>query len=171
MNAIKTEAKRIYYKEYYKRNREAKLRRQNEYAAMNREREAMRARNWRKANPEKVRALNLSWTSRNKDHISSYKKDYLRNNRDIIQANRRLRKARIRGTPLHHKITAEEWSEIINRYDHRCAYCFTSGKMTMDHVIAISRGGSHTSDNVVPACMSCNARKQARSVDEFLKGP
>ncbi|MDB4875733.1 MAG: hypothetical protein JWM41_2179 [Gemmatimonadetes bacterium] len=29
----------------------------------------------------------------------------------------------------------------------------------MDHVIPISRGGSHTRENVVPACRSCNSKK------------
>jgi 5-methylcytosine-specific restriction endonuclease McrA len=31
--------------------------------------------------------------------------------------------------------------------------------LTVDHVVAISRGGGHTAENVVPACRSDNCRK------------
>lgn len=70
-------------------------------------------------------------------------------------------------------LTVTEWQSLVNEYDGRCAYC---GKLpdliTLDHVIPVSRGGAHALVNVVPACLSCNARKSAKlgwipmSVDE-----
>jgi 5-methylcytosine-specific restriction endonuclease McrA len=38
------------------------------------------------------------------------------------------------------------------------------GTLTQDHVTAVSRGGEHSADNVVPACRSCNSRKSNRSI-------
>ena len=46
----------------------------------------------------------------------------------------------------------------------RCHYCgraFPPRELTMDHVVAISRGGKTTKGNVVPCCKECNnAKKQ-----------
>lgn len=33
-----------------------------------------------------------------------------------------------------------------------------------------ARGGSNDISNIVPACRSCNSRKGARTIDEFLGG-
>lgn len=46
----------------------------------------------------------------------------------------------------------------------RCHYCgraFAARDLTMDHVVAISRGGKSNKGNVVPCCKECNnAKKQ-----------
>ena len=44
-----------------------------------------------------------------------------------------------------------------------CHYCekqFSKEKLTMDHVMPISRGGSTNKRNVVPACKECNNKKK-----------
>ena len=37
-------------------------------------------------------------------------------------------------------------------------------KLTMDHVIAVSMGGSTDVSNIIPACQSCNSSKQNRDM-------
>ena len=59
-------------------------------------------------------------------------------------------------------MTAEQWDAVKRTYGNRCAYCGAKGKMTQDHVIPLSLGGTHTVDNVVPACRSCNSAKRDR---------
>ena len=44
---------------------------------------------------------------------------------------------------------------------HRCQYCHR-GAENIDHVVPRSKGGSHTWENVVASCRSCNARKEDR---------
>jgi 5-methylcytosine-specific restriction endonuclease McrA len=34
--------------------------------------------------------------------------------------------------------------------------------------VPLSRGGSHTASNIVPACRSCNSSKGARSLMQYL---
>ena len=45
-----------------------------------------------------------------------------------------------------------------------CYYCRRQvgrGALTMDHLVALGRGGRSVRGNVVPACKDCNTRKQA----------
>lgn len=56
----------------------------------------------------------------------------------------------------------------FNHFLGRCAYCGKNAD-TIDHAIPVSRqGGSHRG-NLLPACASCNSRKRAKTVDEFLE--
>ncbi|NYI08373.1 HNH endonuclease [Allostreptomyces psammosilenae] len=51
--------------------------------------------------------------------------------------------------------------------DHgRCVYCGAVAT-SVDHVVPRSRGGTHTWDNVVAACRSCNHLKADRPITEL----
>ncbi len=64
--------------------------------------------------------------------------------------------------------TFEQWEEKLQEYSNCCAYCRAQiENLTQDHVIPLSRGGSHTKSNIVPACAPCNSRKWA-SVGKYL---
>jgi 5-methylcytosine-specific restriction endonuclease McrA len=54
---------------------------------------------------------------------------------------------------------------VFARDNHRCQYC-NRGAENIDHVVPRSRGGSHSWENVVASCRSCNARKEDRLLDE-----
>ncbi len=47
-----------------------------------------------------------------------------------------------------------------------CRYCGSSKRLSIDHVLPRSRGGSHDPDNLVTACSSCNSRKNDRTPEE-----
>lgn len=61
-------------------------------------------------------------------------------------------------------LTVEEWEGIKKQYKHRCVYCGEKKKLTMDHIIPLSKGGHHIKENIVPACLSCNAKKGNKQV-------
>ena len=48
-----------------------------------------------------------------------------------------------------------------------CAYC-DSLASTIDHVVPLSRGGTHYEGNLAPACRSCNSRKHRRFIAEWM---
>lgn len=59
---------------------------------------------------------------------------------------------------------------LLFRRDHFiCAYCgneFQPSRLTRDHIIPRSRGGSNNWMNVVTACKSCNTHKDNRTPEE-----
>lgn len=57
--------------------------------------------------------------------------------------------------------------EIFNRDRYTCQYCGQKTRqLTLDHIIPRYRGGQHTWENVVSACIACNRRKAGRTPRE-----
>jgi len=66
-------------------------------------------------------------------------------------------------------LTAEQWAALLAAWSG-CAYCgVKADSLQRDCVLAISRGGRYTLDNVVPACRSCNASKCNEEVTHWLR--
>lgn len=68
-------------------------------------------------------------------------------------------------------LTLLEWETILATYSHKCAYCGSTNRITQDHVQPLSRGGTDSPDNVVPACKSCNSKKGDKTPVEWGKWP
>jgi 5-methylcytosine-specific restriction endonuclease McrA len=76
------------------------------------------------------------------------------------------RRAQIAGTKTEN-ISRED---IIERDGAACYLCgreLSLSEATLEHVIPIARGGSHTADNLRIACMFCNQRKGAKLLSEL----
>lgn len=55
---------------------------------------------------------------------------------------------------------------IFKRDGHKCGYCFSNKKLTIDHIIPKSRGGKNTWENLVTCCGSCNLKKGNKTHEE-----
>ncbi|MGC4964071.1 HNH endonuclease [Gordonia sp. DT218] len=55
---------------------------------------------------------------------------------------------------------------LMQRDRFRCGYC-SAKATTIDHVLPRSRGGSHTWENCIACCASCNHRKADRLLSEL----
>lgn len=60
---------------------------------------------------------------------------------------------------------------VFARDGHSCQYCGSSSRLTVDHVVPKSRGGTSSWENVVTACAPCNTRKSDRLPDEIGMHP
>jgi 5-methylcytosine-specific restriction endonuclease McrA len=70
---------------------------------------------------------------------------------------------------VEHDLTDAQWAALTDAWGG-CAYCGSFGTpMQRDCVLALSRGGRYTLDNVVPACGSCNASKSNGEVTRWLR--
>lgn len=56
--------------------------------------------------------------------------------------------------------------EVLRRDHHSCQYCGCTRRLTLDHVLPLSKGGKHAWNNVVAACEQCNQRKGDRTPDQ-----
>ena len=55
--------------------------------------------------------------------------------------------------------------EVFIRDNFTCQYCGRQGHdLTIDHIVPRSRGGSHTWENLVSACKTCNHRKGGKTL-------
>ena len=60
------------------------------------------------------------------------------------------------------KLRQTQWWKN-KRACNKCFYCRTNTparKLTMDHIVPLSRGGRSTKSNLVPCCKSCNNLKK-----------
>lgn len=71
-------------------------------------------------------------------------------------AARRINMARAVAQRTH---TLEEWMAVREFYGNKCLACHRRGKITKDHVVQVSKGGSDGADNLQPLCKSCNCAK------------
>jgi 5-methylcytosine-specific restriction endonuclease McrA len=82
---------------------------------------------------------------------------------------RAARRRKRRVAAVVNDLTPAQWTAIKAAWEG-CAYCGASdGPLQRDCVMAISRGGRYTIDNVVPACAACNASKCNDEVTAWLR--
>lgn len=93
-------------------------------------------------NPSIRKENNKKWKKRNPDKI-------------VLQAEKR--RAMIKN--VEGSFSDEDWKFIKKMFDYKCAYCEELKKLTMDHVMPLSKGGFHDKYNIVPACINCNSQK------------
>ena len=70
---------------------------------------------------------------------------------------------------VEHDLSAEQWAALREAWGG-CAYCGAGDKpLQKDCVLALSRGGRYTLDNIAPACRSCNTSKCNDEVTGWLR--
>jgi 5-methylcytosine-specific restriction endonuclease McrA len=82
---------------------------------------------------------------------------------------RAARRRKRRMARVVHDLTNEQWTALQAAWGG-CAYCGATDKpLQRDCILALSRGGRYTLDNVVPACPSCNTSKCNDEVTGWLR--
>jgi 5-methylcytosine-specific restriction endonuclease McrA len=76
----------------------------------------------------------------------------------------RIRRAREKLAGVFPK---DEWKALCNKLGNRCAKCGSVGDITIDHIVALSKGGTNNIDNLQPLCMQCNCNKFTRD-DKYI---
>jgi len=82
---------------------------------------------------------------------------------------RAARRRKRRMASVEHDLSGEQWTALQEAWGG-CAYCGATGKpLQRDCVLALSRGGRYTLENIVPACGSCNTSKCNDEVTGWLR--
>jgi 5-methylcytosine-specific restriction endonuclease McrA len=71
-----------------------------------------------------------------------------------------MRRARLR--KANGNFTMSEWNLLKKQYGNRCPACGKEEpkiRLTIDHIIPLSKGGSNFIENIQPLCKNCNSKK------------
>lgn len=160
---------------YYQANKELSYAQSKEWRSRNREKVKQYAREKSRLyyadNKEKLKARSAQYRRRNPNYaMAAYWKnrskilEWVRNNRDRVNVYREQRRVAERGG----KLNGAAWTAIKQLFSYRCVSCGTPGNIkpiTMDHIVPVSKGGTHSSNNVQPLCRSCNSKKYSKIID------
>lgn len=145
--------KKVSGREWHRNNREKSRASTRKWQSKNREKTLSANRMWRSNNLEKKRANALEWQRANPDKLRQY------------SSNRRTRKTQAGGS-----YTAAEFKQLCEQYGSRCLGCGRDDvKLTADHVVPVTKGGSSDISNIQPLCFSCNSRKHDKVADYRTK--
>lgn len=110
-----------------------------------------------------------AWKERNPEKLVAYRQTYL-SKKDSIRVANQKRRAKLNGS--NGRVTIIDLERKFQNQGGCCYYCHESlgegrrGK-TIDHVQSLARGGNNAPENLVWACVRCNAQKREKSVKEF----
>jgi len=142
-----------YYIEKAKRQRENNPNYSKEYYWENKE----RLNQYHKDNKEHYIELGKKWRETHKEYLQEYRKNNKENIKLALQKRRTLKKG------LEKTLTLDQWEQIKNEFNSKCAYCGKEEKLTIEHFIPLSKFGELSINNILPACQSCNSSKNAKS--------
>lgn len=130
-----------------------------EYLERNRETILRKAKDWYSNNKQRKKDY---------DKFSPKRKEYIKatlKQKSIAYHNYKARKAN-QTDPPGWELTKDFWDALVQKYDNRCCYCRQETKLTIEHVVPLSRGGKHSANNIAPACGSCNYSKSDKTPQE-----
>jgi 5-methylcytosine-specific restriction endonuclease McrA len=174
------------YRNWQARNSQYCRERNKAYQLANGDLIRERHRAYRANNPERVRLIAKAYYERNKELMAQRHKEWRTKNLDYARSRLReyrklnLEMARERGRcygakrrcAMRRAIVAAKRQDAAHRrklFENRCAYCGSSNRIVIDHVLPIKLGGLDEAANLIPACFTCNASKGAKLVEEWYK--
>ncbi len=156
-HATHAEELRQKHREYWARIKDVRNPLRKVYTDANRERERQRAAKWRVENKDRHNATSNAWKKRNWERV------YAR------EAKRRALKF---GSAVGELRPIYEWEKHWRSLDQViCKWCckpFTPQECHCDHIMPLSRGGSHSLDNLCISCAHCNLSKNCKTPDEWM---
>ena len=78
-----------------------------------------------------------------------------------------LRNTRAKRKLAEGKLSSAEWFAIKKEYGFTCPSCFLKEpeiKLSIDHVVPLSRGGRNDAPNIQPLCYECNRKKHTKTI-------
>lgn len=102
----------------------------------------------------------------NKEYYTIYLRKWRKDNLEYCRIYENNRNARKR--QLLNDFTPEQWISLKEKYDYSCLCCGKKQpeiKLTIDHIIPVSKDGPTTLENIQPLCKPCNSMKSSNIID------
>ena len=139
-------------KKHYNVNSKQKLVYQSVYYRANSQYAIQYAKEWRKNNPEKTK---------------QYHKEYSEKNKEKEKIRFREKESKRRALKKNNGVFYISKKELNSMLSSACVICSSIENITIDHIIPISRGGTHGIGNIQPMCLPCNTKKIDKTMSEF----
>ncbi len=175
-------------KEYLKKNKDKISEKRKEYKKKNKDKITKLNKEYRESNKEKIAKQGKEYRDKNKERLKEYYeqnkekrlkqvKEYSKTPKGkmvaINSANkRRFRKIYTSDGTIPFSITyplTHELQTLLTLQKNKCYLCnCILEKKHLDHYVPLSKGGTHSIDNVVWLCPTCNLSKSAKVPSELL---
>jgi len=126
-------------------------------------------RDWYKKNKDKARISQKKYYIKNYSKIKEKQKEWTKENPEkqkIYSNNKNLRRrTRLFKSGGFH--SEQEWQIMKAQYNWTCPDCKKHEpdiKLTKDHIIPLSKGGSSNIENIQPLCGTCNRKKWTKTI-------
>lgn len=165
-----SEAVRARKREHYLKDPEKVKERAKAWRAENAELVKLRAKEYRENNSERYKGYSIKWARKNAKRSALYNKRHREENPDLYREAVRRRRAKKRNAPTF-QVSQRDIHRLLVRHSWCCAYCGKSlaEGYHIDHVVPLSRGGSNSIGNYLPACPTCNDSKGSKFLYEWLR--
>jgi len=142
----------------------------------------------RKVNPDGERERNRNWhrvqrAMRNEAYLAkanvNQKKTYLRRKAERPEKHQEIfyfksLRRRARKSQAIGMFTAQQWRAVKEKYDYTCLRCGKREpeiKLTADHIMPLTLGGTNFIEKNKPLCKPCNSKKGVKFIDFRTKTP
>jgi 5-methylcytosine-specific restriction endonuclease McrA len=136
------------------------------YLDTHREEVNIKARERRQKDIEHYREIGRNSYDRHAEERRKYSPEYYKFHPEkSVAASNRRRALKYASESTH---TEEEWQALKAFYNFKCLRCGKQEpdiKLTRDHVLPLTQGGSDSIDNVQPLCARCNSKKNNKHID------
>jgi hypothetical protein len=162
-------------RDYYWANWDECRKKSDQWRRNNLERHRENCRRWVARNPEKaretMRRASQRWREQNPEKAKEKQIRYREANRAKVRERTRKRQSMRRAARRRAILAfnAEQIEMQKKLFGHKCAYCGSSDRLSIDHVMALAAGGLDEISNILPACLTCNCSKQSWPVEEWYR--
>lgn len=161
------ECAKQYMQQYYEENKEKIIQHNTQYQQEHKE----KLKQYYEKNKEHLLQYQQQYYEENKDDRLQYQRQYIQTPQGQIVLFNNNNKRRKREQEQGAGINKEQWLEMMQFFDFKCAYSGKSlgakNNRSIDHIIPIVKGGEHEVWNCVPMDRSLNTSKHDKDIMEW----
>jgi len=162
----------LHEKEYRAQHKDKYTEHSKKYKRENKDKISIAGKKYYNENTEKIKAYQKEYNDKNKEKVANRKKEYRQSEKgSIVKINSENKRRCVKKLlsdntlPLRYSYPlTKELQELLNTQDNKCNNCKYKisrelNNIHLDHHIPLSKGGTHSINNVVWLCDRCNMVK------------
>jgi hypothetical protein len=159
----RTETYQEQQRKYREEHRAVAVKRQREYYKAHEEEYKAKAKIRYAENPEPAKERAKEWAKKNKRRKIITDKAWVKANHEKVRSYQHKHRSALKGNGGSY--TVVEWQSLCKKHGNKCLCCGKRRKLTADHIVPVSKGGTSNISNIQPLCLPCNASKGAKTIN------